>query len=79
MAGDPNDPKWMVPAETARAIAHAIRAAGPRFLRIDIRVDESQERKPMTFAVIESGDEGERKTAQMFNDTFLCPPWCGGD
>lgn len=33
----------------------------------------------MTFAVIESGDEGERKAAQMFNDTFLCPPWCGGD
>ncbi len=71
---------WCKP-ETARELARRIDAAGASLVRLEIRVDKKRHGEPMTFRVVTRDDAtGTLRVATEtdLNDTWLCPPICGG-
>ena len=60
--------------------AQAIVDAGDRLAYVRIVEDKTRKGHPMTFQLVYKPDEDgtTRVTAQTFNDSWACPPFCGG-
>lgn len=85
-AGDaervPREHRWWPGG--ALPCAQAILEAGDRLAYVRIVEDPTRKGHPMTFTLVYKDDPATRHPSdaglesQTFNDSWLCPPFCGG-